>query len=114
MIPGGMRLGTGGDGNKDDWQTGMSAPPLNLVWLADHYTFGSISAGGGHKRPPYSGLSCLPMVLFHPQRTEPPLTLRISPVMWRARSDARKTIGPAMSLGGGMRPIGIVRLTFSL
>lgn len=47
-----------------------------------------------------------------PQRTDPPLTLRISPVMCRAKSEARKTIGPAMSSGGGTRLRGIVSSTF--
>src|SRR5437870_506983 len=44
----------------------------------------------------------------HPQSTLPPFTLRISPVMWRARSEQRNTIGPAMSSALPTRPNGIV------
>src|SRR5215211_6918745 len=33
----------------------------------------------------------------HPQSTLPPFTFTISPVMCRARSEQRNTIGPAMS-----------------
>ena len=43
----------------------------------------------------------------HPQSTLPPFTFRISPVMCRARSEQRNTIGPAMSRGAAMRPIGM-------
>src|SRR5688572_22439064 len=43
----------------------------------------------------------------HPTSTLPPFTLTISPVMWRARSEQRNTIGPAMSRGDATRPIGI-------
>src|SRR5690606_6491302 len=42
-----------------------------------------------------------------PQSTEPPLTFRISPVMCRARSEHRKTIGPATSSADAMRPSGM-------
>src|SRR5262245_37818456 len=43
----------------------------------------------------------------HPQSTLPPLTLRISPVMCRARFEHRNTIGPAMSRGAAIRRSGI-------
>ncbi len=44
----------------------------------------------------------------HPQSTLPPLTFTISPVMCRASSEQRNTIGPAMSRGAAMRPTGMV------
>src|ERR1051326_880492 len=44
---------------------------------------------------------------LHPQSTEPPLTLRISPLIWRAHSVQRKTIGQPMSSGAATRPTGI-------
>src|SRR5258708_14732191 len=42
----------------------------------------------------------------YPQRTDPPFTFRISPLMWRAHSLHRKTIGQAMSRGEATRPTG--------
>src|SRR5262249_48128294 len=51
--------------------------------------------------------------LLYPHRTEPPFTLRTSPVMWRARSDARKRIGPAMSSAVATRPMGIEPTIFA-
>src|SRR5438067_1415635 len=45
----------------------------------------------------------------HPARTLPPFTFRISPVMWRAISEQRKRMGPAMSRGAATRPIGMPR-----
>src|SRR5262245_11060184 len=44
----------------------------------------------------------------HPQSTVPPFTFTISPVMCRASSEQRKTIGPAMSRGAAIRLTGIV------
>src|SRR2546423_15561302 len=52
--------------------------------------------------------------LYYPQSTEPPLTLRISPVMLAAQSDARKTTARAMSSAVATRPSGIVSTIFRL
>src|SRR6185437_16703014 len=51
---------------------------------------------------------------FHPHSTLPPFTFSTSPVMCRARSLHRNTIGPAISSGEAIRPRGIVRRTRSL
>src|SRR5258706_9205770 len=45
--------------------------------------------------------------LVHPQRTDPPLTFRISPLICRAHSLHRKTIGHPISSGEATRPTGI-------
>jgi len=55
-----------------------------------------------------------PMPRAYPQSTEPPLTLMMAPVMCRARSEARKTMGPAMSSGGGILLSGMDCRTLSL
>src|SRR2546426_11938268 len=56
---------------------------------------------------------CVPLPTPHsvvqPHSTVPPLTFRTSPVMCRARSEHKNTIGPAISSGGATRPSGIVR-----
>ena len=44
----------------------------------------------------------------HPQRTEPPFTLRISPVICLARLEHKKTTGPATSSALATRRSGIV------
>src|SRR5213079_1881345 len=44
----------------------------------------------------------------HPHNTLPPLTFSTSPVMCRARSQQRNTIGPATSSALATRPNGIV------
>src|SRR4051812_17099140 len=46
----------------------------------------------------------------YPQSTEPPLTLRISPVMYDACRDARYTTADAISSGSPGRPSGIDRM----
>src|SRR5262249_25107492 len=48
---------------------------------------------------------------LHPQSTEPPFTLMISPVMKLARSDAANRIGPAISSAIPGRPSGIALAT---
>src|SRR5882724_1263985 len=48
---------------------------------------------------------------LHPQSTEPPFTLMISPVMKLARSDAANRIGPAISSAVPGRPSGIAPAT---
>src|SRR3954471_9814088 len=49
--------------------------------------------------------------MFQPHRTEPPLTLRISPLMCLAHSVQRKTMGQPISFGVATRPIGIASST---
>lgn len=45
-----------------------------------------------------AGLLKIPFYFFnYPTKTEPPFTFNISPFICRARSDARKRIGPAIS-----------------
>src|ERR1700730_9931465 len=44
---------------------------------------------------------------YQPHRTEPPFTLRTSPVIKVAKSQARNRIGPAISSGVAGRPSGI-------
>src|SRR5258706_15111670 len=53
----------------------------------------------------------LPKKRLHPQSTEPPFTLMISPVMKLARSEATKRIGPATSSAVAARPSGIAAAT---
>jgi hypothetical protein len=52
--------------------------------------------------------------LFQAQRTEPPFTFKTSPVICRARPEARNNIGPATPSRGGILLKGIDSWTLSL
>src|SRR5665647_2991824 len=84
---------------------GIGYPPL-VPHLPEKCQY---QKGGIHGPPRLASLTAHP-----PQRTDPPLTSRISPVTCRARSEARKRIGPATSSGGVMRFRGMDWRTFSL
>ena len=65
--------------------------------------------GGSRPRPPASRGVRAPSRRDRPQphRTLPPLTLRISPVTWRARSERRNGTGPATSSAVSTGPAGM-------
>src|ERR1700726_2836462 len=65
---------------------------------------------GGHSQAKCQDKTCH-RSKYQPHRTEPPFTLRTSPVTKVARSEARKRIGPAISSGVAARPSGICACT---
>lgn len=54
------------------------------------------------------------ILTFHPYKTEPPFTFKISPLICLAKSEARNNTGPAISSAEAIRCTGISNRTFSL